>query len=100
MEIGGEIEALKSELEVACDALMSAAQTGLELATDTPMDGEIITGLFAEILSLCAFQDLAGQGKLRAHESSFDLCASWQILVLVVALLAAEWLLRKRVGLA
>ena len=56
-----EIEALKSELDAACDALLSAAQTGLELAADTPVDGVVVGGLFAEILSLCAFQDLAGQ---------------------------------------
>ena len=61
MEALTEIEALKSELEAACDALLSAAQTGLELAADRPVDGEIVGGLFAEILSLCAFQDLAGQ---------------------------------------
>jgi hypothetical protein len=61
MEAQAEIEALKIELEAVCDALLSAAQTGLEMAADTPVDGEIVGGLFAEILGLCAFQDLAGQ---------------------------------------
>lgn len=56
-----EIEALKGELEGVCDALLSAAQSGLELAADTPVDGDLVGGMFAEILSLCAFQDLAGQ---------------------------------------
>lgn len=61
MEMQGEIEALKAELETACDALLSAAQTGLELAADTPVDGETVGAMFAEILVLCSFQDLAGQ---------------------------------------
>ena len=56
-----EIEALKSELEIACDAILSAAQTGLELAADEPVDGDLTAGMFAEIMGLCAFQDLAGQ---------------------------------------
>lgn len=57
----GEIAALKAELEAACDALLSAAQTGLELAADTPVGGEAVGAMFAEILGLCSFQDLAGQ---------------------------------------
>ena len=61
MEALIEIETLKSELEAACDALLSAAQTGLELSEDTPVDGEAVALMFAEILGLCAFQDLAGQ---------------------------------------
>lgn len=56
-----DIEALKSELDATCDGLLSAAQSGLELASDSPIDGELVVGMFAEILSLCAFQDLAGQ---------------------------------------
>lgn len=56
-----EIEALKAELEIACDAILSAAQTGLELAADTPVDPELVSGMFAEIMGLCAFQDLGGQ---------------------------------------
>lgn len=61
MDARGEIAALKAELEATCEALLSAAQTGLEMAADTPVDGVVVSGLFAEILSLCAFQDLAGQ---------------------------------------
>lgn len=56
-----EIEALKSELEIAGDALLTAAQSGLERAAETPVDGELVNALFVEILGLCAFQDLAGQ---------------------------------------
>lgn len=56
-----EIEALRSELDAACDTLMSAAQSGLEVSADTPVDVETVGALFAEILSLCAFHDLACQ---------------------------------------
>ena len=56
-----EIEALKSELEITCDALLSAALSGIEAATNPPDDGAGVTEIFAEIVSLCAFQDLAGQ---------------------------------------
>lgn len=56
-----EIEALRSDLDRACDALLSAAQSGLEVSSDSPVDGEIVGGLFAELLSLCAFHDLASQ---------------------------------------
>ena len=61
MNARGEIAALKAELEAACDALLSAAQSGLELSADTPVDGELVGSMFAEILGLCAFEDLAGQ---------------------------------------
>jgi len=46
------------------------------------------------------FKDLAGQGKQRAIESSYELWSSYPALILVVALLAAEWLLRKKLGMA
>lgn len=61
MDALGEIAALKAELEAACDALLSAAQSGMELSEDTPVDGELVGSMFVEILGLCAFQDLAGQ---------------------------------------
>lgn len=51
-----EIEALKGELEDACDALSSAALRGATLTAGTSA-----SEVFAEILGLCAFQDLAGQ---------------------------------------
>ena len=56
-----EIETLKSELEIACDALLSAAQCGLDLSAARPADGEAMSAVFVEIMGLCAFQDLAGQ---------------------------------------
>ena len=56
-----EIEALKSELEIACDALLSAAISGMDVATRPPENSGDVSEIFAEIISLCAFQDLAGQ---------------------------------------
>ena len=56
-----EIEALKSELEIAGDALLTAAQSGLDLASESPANTQAVMGSLTHILSLCAFQDLAGQ---------------------------------------
>lgn len=56
-----EIEAVRSTLDVAGDAILSAAQRGLAISSTTPVDGERFGEIFAEILALCAFQDLAGQ---------------------------------------
>ncbi len=67
--IRGEIEALRSELDIASDALLSAAQSGVEVSADMPVDGAIVGALFIEILALCAFHDLASQrlDRLAAH---------------------------------
>ena len=59
--IRSEIEGLRSELDAAGDALLSAAQSGLEVSADMPVDGEVVGALFVEVLSLCAFHDLASQ---------------------------------------
>jgi hypothetical protein len=56
-----EITALKAELGDACDALLSAAQSGLKVSADMPVDGQTVGALFVEILALCAFHDLASQ---------------------------------------
>ena len=56
-----EIEALKASLDEACDQLMTQAETGLTLASASPLDRDSLTAVFSEILSLCSFQDLAGQ---------------------------------------
>lgn len=61
MQVLTEIEALKAELDTAGDAITTAALSGLVLAADPPGNCERIGDIFAEILSLCAFQDLAGQ---------------------------------------
>ena len=56
-----EIEALRSELDAAADAILSAAQRGLAMVSASPLDGDGVGEVFAEILGLCAFHDLAGQ---------------------------------------
>jgi hypothetical protein len=56
-----EIEALSAALDEACDRLMTEAETGLALASQPTPDVARLSAVFAEVLSLCSFQDLAGQ---------------------------------------
>jgi hypothetical protein len=56
-----EIEALGAALDEACDRLMTEAETGLALASQPAPDVARLSAVFAEIMSLCSFQDLAGQ---------------------------------------
>lgn len=56
-----EIEALRAFLDDVCDQLMTQAEHGLSLAAATPPSGPAISEVFSEIMSQCAFQDLAGQ---------------------------------------
>ena len=56
-----EIEALRAFLDYACDRLMTEAERGLALAASTPGSGDAFGEVFSEIMSQCAFQDLAGQ---------------------------------------
>lgn len=56
-----EIEALKTALDEVCDQLMAQAEAGLALTANPGADAAQLTPIFSEILSLCAFQDLAGQ---------------------------------------
>jgi hypothetical protein len=56
-----EIEALKTSLDEACDQLMTQAESGLALASAQTVDPDRVAAAFSEILSLCSFQDLAGQ---------------------------------------
>ena len=56
-----EIEALRSALGQACDALMAKIEIGLSLAADPSADIHTASGVFSDMLSLCSFQDLAGQ---------------------------------------
>lgn len=79
-------------------------QEGVELSRDVARLASMAaagSGQYADILEAePLFKNLAGQGKQRALESSYELWSSYYALILVVALLAAEWLLRKRIGLA
>lgn len=56
-----EIEALKTGLDETCDLLMTQAETGLALASQPAPDVSRLSAVFTEIMSLCSFQDLAGQ---------------------------------------
>jgi chemotaxis regulatin CheY-phosphate phosphatase CheZ len=56
-----EIEALRAFLDDVCDQLMTQAETGLSLLAATPPASKAVEEVFSEIMSLCAFQDLAGQ---------------------------------------
>jgi hypothetical protein len=56
-----EIEALQQALDDVCDQLMTQAEAGLALAADPGVESVQLTAIFSEILSLCGFQDLAGQ---------------------------------------
>lgn len=81
-----------------------AGQEGVELSRDATRLAAMAGaggGQYADILEAPQlFKGLSGQGKQRALESSCELWASYPALILVVLLLAAEWLLRKRIGLA
>ena len=46
------------------------------------------------------FEQLAGQRKEVVIENSYEVWSSYPALVLIVLLLALEWALRKRMGLA
>lgn len=56
-----EIEALKASLDRVCDQLMTQAEAGLALSSGAAPQAERLSAVFTEILSLCSFQDLAGQ---------------------------------------
>ncbi|MCY3019777.1 MAG: hypothetical protein NTW87_12205, partial [Planctomycetota bacterium] len=81
-----------------------AGQEGVELSRDTARLAAMAaagSGTHADILEAPQlFKNLAGQGRLRTQESSYELWSSYPALLLVVFLLTAEWLLRKRLGLA
>ncbi len=64
MDLGealSEIEALKAGLDETCDALMVQVERGFLLANEQPHDVDGLKGVLAEIMTLCSFQDLAGQ---------------------------------------
>lgn len=56
-----EVEALRFMLNEACDALLGKIEIGLSLAADPSADIHTASDVFSDMLSLCSFQDLAGQ---------------------------------------
>jgi hypothetical protein len=75
------------ELTRDVDRLNSMAQSGGGVCMDLLQAGELLKTISAE-------------GKYQEREESFELWSSYPALLLVVGLLSAEWLLRKRYGLA
>ena len=67
-----EIEALKAALEDVCDAIMTRAEEGVVMTTDSPIDGATVAEVFSEIIALCGFQDLAGQRLSRLSQILAD----------------------------
>ncbi|MCZ7648348.1 MAG: hypothetical protein M5U26_24330 [Planctomycetota bacterium] len=89
------------ELKVV--ARETTGQEGVELARDSARlatmakvgGGQARDLLEAEAL----FSQLAGQGKETTVEDSYELWCSYPVILLLTALLVAEWLYRKRLGL-
>jgi len=97
-----EFEGIEASLQVISREV--TGQEGVELSRDTARLAAIAqagSGRNMDILEAGSlFKDLAGQGKLRSKETPYELWSSYPALALIVALLAAEWLLRKRMGMA
>jgi len=99
---GADGEAAEETLQIIAREV--AGQEGVELTRDSVRLAAMANsggGKNRDILEASElFQELAAQGKYRPQESSYELWSSYWALILVVVLLAAEWMLRKRVGLA
>ncbi|HYF50937.1 MAG TPA: discoidin domain-containing protein [Planctomycetota bacterium] len=95
-------EGIQHDVQVV--ARENAGQEGVELARDAARLAAVAKaggGRYVDILEAPElFGQLAGQGRERIQESSYQAWSSYPALLLVVGLLAAEWLLRKRMGLA
>ena len=62
-----EIDALRTALDQASEALLSAAERGLAISARSS-ESEALAEVFNEIMAVCAFQDLADQRLTRlAH---------------------------------
>lgn len=68
-EAHAEIDALKAALEDVCDAIMTRAEQGVAMTTDSSIDTASIAEVFSEIIALCGFQDLAGQRLARLSQA-------------------------------
>lgn len=64
-----EINALKAALDDVCDAIMTRAEQGVIMMTDDPSDKATVAEVFAEIIALCGFHDLAGQRLTRLSQA-------------------------------
>lgn len=95
-------EGIQQELQVI--AREAAGQEGIELARDAARLSALAKvggGSYYDIQEApTLFAQLAGQGRERTTESSYEVWASYPALILVVLILGIEWILRKRMGLA
>jgi hypothetical protein len=95
-------EGVQQDIQVIAHEI--AGQEGIELSRDSARLAAMAKaggGRYLDILDAPElFTQLAGQGKERAHEYSFEVWSSYPVLILIVSLLAMEWVLRKRLGLA
>jgi len=93
-----------SRVESTFSVDRALSQEEAELTADRGLLGQLATlsgGLVAEPLQAGEIADLLGSRKIVEPERrEFRLWNSWPLLVLVVLVAAAEWLLRKKEGLA
>ncbi len=95
-------DGIQQEIQVIARDL--AGQEGIELSRDSARLAAMAKaggGRYMDILDAPElFSQLAGQGKERSVEKSYEIWSSYPILMLIVGLLAMEWIMRKRLGLA
>ncbi len=76
----------------------------MELSADRGTLGQIASssgGVLAELYEGQRVLSALGPGTLATHEvEQYTLWDSWPMLALIMVLVSAEWLLRKKVGLA
>jgi hypothetical protein len=97
-----EFEGIEEVLQVIAREV--TGQEGVELSRDTARLAGMANAGAGRTMDIYEapqlFKDLSGQGKQREIESSYELWSSYPALIVVVLLLALEWLLRKKMGLA
>jgi hypothetical protein len=95
-------EGVKQELQIIAREI--AGQEGIELSRDSNRLAEIAKaggGKYVDILKAPElFKELASQGRDRTIEYNYEIWSSYPVLAIFVILLSAEWILRKRLGLA
>jgi hypothetical protein len=95
-------EGVKQELQIIAREI--AGQEGIELSRDSGRLAEIAKaggGKYMDILKAPElFKELASQGRERTIEYNYEIWSSYPVLAIFVILLSAEWILRKRLGLA
>jgi len=95
-------EGVKGELQVMAREV--AGQEGVELTRDVERLDSMAQaggGQHVDILKAAELlETISAEGKYKDKEDSFEIWSSYPALLLIVGLLSAEWLIRKRYGLA